>query len=89
MPFLFLVSHVFSWGPRQWGTSVKAGFSFVTYPHLRNFVKYMVSSVTYIHQGGILLLNHFLFSDLHQFKGFFQVYGFVSNVHPSRRNLVT
>ena len=89
MPFLFLVSHVFSWGPRQWGTSVKAGFSFVTYPHLRNFVKYMVSSVTYIHQGEILLLNHFLFSDLHQFKGFCQVYGFVSNVHPSRRNLVT
>ena len=90
MPFLFLVSHVFLWGPRQWRTSIKAEFSFVTYPHLRNFIKYMVSSVTYIRQGGILLLSFFLFfSDLHPFKGFCQVYGFVSNVHLSRWNLVT
>ena len=88
MPFLFLVLYVFSWGPHQWCTSVKAEFSFITYPYLRNFVKYMVPLVTYIHQGEILLLNHFLLSDLHPFKGFC-VFGFISNVHPLRRNLVT
>ena len=68
MPFLSLVLYVFSWGPHQWCTSVKAEFSFITYPYLRNFVKYMVPLVTYIRQGEILLLNHFLLSDLHPFK---------------------
>ena len=33
--------------------------------------------------------NHFSFSDLHPFKGFCEVCGFVSNIHPSGQNLVT
>ena len=89
MPFLFLVLYVFSWGPRQLCTFVRVEFSFVTCSHLRNFSKYMVPLVTYIRQGRILLLNHFLFSDLHPFEEFCQVYGFTSNVHPSRQNFVT
>ena len=89
MPFPFLILHVFSWGPRQLCTFVSAEFSFVIYPYLRSFAKYTVPSVTYIRRSGVLILNHFWFSDLHPFKGFCQVYGFVSNVHPSRWNLVT
>ena len=89
MPFPFLILHVFSWGPRQLCTFVSAEFSFVIYPYLRSFAKYTVPSVTYIRRSGVLILNHFWFSDLHQFKGFCQVYGFVNNVHPSMWNLVT
>ena len=89
MPFLFLILQVFSWGPRQLCTFVSAKFSFVIYPHLRSFAKYTVPSVMYIRRSGVLILNHFWFFDLHPFKGFCQVYGFVSNVHPSRRNLIT
>ena len=89
MPFPFLILHVFSWGPRQLCTFVSAEFSFVIYPYLRSFAKYTVPSVTYIRRSGVLILNHFWFSDLHPFKGFCQVYGFVNNVHPSMWNLVT
>ena len=32
----------------------------MTYTHLRDFAKCMTSSVTYIRQGGILLLSHFV-----------------------------
>ena len=49
----------------------------------------MAPSVTYNRQGGILLLSYFCFTDLHLFKGFCLVNGFVSNVHPSGRNLIT
>ena len=35
-------------------------YVFLTYTHLRDFAKCMALSVTYIRQGGILLLSHFL-----------------------------
>ena len=89
MPFPFLILHVFSWGPRQLCTFVSAEFSFVIYPYLRSFAKNTIPSITYIRLSGVLILNYFWFSDLHPFKGFCQVYGFISNVHLSRRNLVT
>ena len=73
---------------RQGGILLLSLFSFVTYTHLRDLVMSVPSSVTYIRQGGILLLNLF-FCDLHPFKGSCHFCGFVSNVHPSRRNLVT
>ena len=75
---------------RQGGILLLNLFSFMTYTHLRDLLMYMASLVMYIHQGGILLLSLFLFfCDLHPFKGFCHVYGFISNVHPLRRNLVT
>ena len=40
----------------------------------------------YIRLGGISLLSHFL-GDLHPFKGL--SFGLVSNLHPSRRNIIT
>ena len=54
---------------------------------LRDLVIFMASSVTYIRQGGILLLSHSY--DLHSFKGSCHFYGFVSNLHLLRRNLIT
>ena len=42
---------------RQWLTSVKAESCYSSYTHLRGLVRFMNSSVTYIHQGGILLLS--------------------------------
>ena len=57
--------------------------SLLTYTHSRDFVMFVASLVTYICQGGILLLSHFMaYTHLRDL-------GFVSNLHPSRRNLVT
>ena len=64
-------------------------FSFWTCTYLKDFVEWMGPSVTHICQGGILSLNHFCFTDLHLFKGFCLADDFVSNIHPSRQNLVT
>ena len=58
-------------------------FVSLTYTYLKDFVQWMDLSITYIRQGGILLLSYFCFTDLHLFKGFCLVNGFVSNVHPS------
>ena len=75
---------------RQGGILLLNLFSFMTYTHLRDLLMYMASSGMYIRQGGILLLSLFLFfCDLHPFKGSCHVYGFISNVHPLKRNLVT
>ena len=38
---------------------VSSPFSLLTYTYLKDFVKCMASSVTYIRQDGILLLSHF------------------------------
>ena len=67
----------------------QCGIFFRYLPLFKSFAKYTVPSVTYIRRSGVLILNHFWFSDLHPFKGFCQVYGFVNNVHPSMWNLVT
>ena len=45
--------------PSGWNL-VTLSFSFVTYTHLRDLVMSVPSSVTYIRQGGILLLSLFL-----------------------------
>ena len=56
------------------------------YP-FRNLVMFLALSVTYIRLGRILLLSHF-FYDLHLFRDH-HVFVFISNLHLSRRNLVT
>ena len=55
---------------------------------LRDLDILLYSSVTYIRLGGILLLSQ-IFCDLHPFKGSCRSFGFVSNLHPPRQNLVT
>ena len=66
-------------------------FAFVGSIHLsrRKLVSWhFPSSVTYILQGGILLLGIFIWLTPY-LRDFCQVFGLVSNLHPSRRDLVT
>ena len=61
----------------------------LTYTLSRDFFMFVALWVTYIRQGGILLLSHFWLLWVTPFKGSCRFYVFVSNLHPSRWNLVT
>ena len=63
--------------------------AFVTYTLLGILSFLLDSSITYIRLGKSCYLAIFGFCDLHPFRDLAIPFGFVSNLHPSRRNLVT
>ena len=57
--------------------------------HFRDLVMFLASSVTYIRLAKSCYLAIFGFCELHPFRDLVILFGFVSNLHPFRRNLVT